>query len=255
MRYIISASTDIGTKKSTNQDSLSVTKMSSSVGEIVFAVLCDGMGGLKKGEVASASVVQAFDTWVKEKLAHLLTKGISNDEICDQWSSIIRTQNNKVMSYGRNHGVNVGTTVVAMLLIGNRYYIGNVGDSRAYEIKEDVNQLTHDHTVVAREVELGILTKEGAASDPRRNVLLQCIGASDEVKPEFYFGEIKKDAVYMLCSDGFIHEITESEIYDSLDPIKMNDSERMKNNIDSLIELDKQRMEKDNISVIAIKAF
>ena len=255
MQYIISASTDVGIKKSTNQDSLSVLKMNSSIGELVFAILCDGMGGLKKGEVASASVIKAFDPWVKDKLGSLLAHGFNSDDIYTQWDDIIRTQNNKIMSFGRNLGVSVGTTIVAALFVGNQYYAVNVGDSRAYEIKAEVRQLTHDHTVVAREIELGMLTKEEAESDPRRNVLLQCIGASDEVQPEFYSGSIEKNAVYMICSDGFIHEITEDEIYDVLQPDKMNDSEGMKTNVDSLIERDKNRKEKDNISVITIRTF
>lgn len=132
MQYIISASTDVGIKKSTNQDSLSVLKMNSSIGELVFAILCDGMGGLKKGEVASASVIKAFDSWVKDKLGSLLAHGFNSDDIYTQWDDIIRTQNNKIMSFGRNLGVSVGTTIVAALFVGNQYYAVNVGDSRAY---------------------------------------------------------------------------------------------------------------------------
>ena len=99
----------------------------------------------------------------------------------------------------------MGTTVTAMILTGGYYYIVNVGDSRAYEICSNLQVLTRDQTVVAREVEQGLLTLEQAETDPRRSVLLQCIGASDVVYPDFFLGEVKKDAVYMLCSDGFRH--------------------------------------------------
>ena len=131
----------------------------------------------------------------------------------------------------------------------------NVGDTRAYEIGDTVTVLTKDQTVVAREVELGHLTPEEAEKDSRRSVLLQCIGASDEVYPDMFFGDTKLNAVYMLCSDGFRHEITEDEIYQYLNPNVMIDADEMKRNMDSLIDLNKQRQERDNISVVSIRTF
>lgn len=131
----------------------------------------------------------------------------------------------------------------------------NVGDTRAYEIGDTVTVLTKDQTVVAREVELGHLTPEEAEKDSRRSVLLQCIGASDEVYPDMFFGDTKLNAVYMLCSDGFRHEITENEIYQYLNPNVMVDADGMKRNMDSLIDLNKQRQERDNISAVSIRTF
>lgn len=131
----------------------------------------------------------------------------------------------------------------------------NVGDTRAYEIGDTVTVLTKDQTVVAREVELGHLTPEEAEKDSRRSVLLQCIGASDEVYPDMFFGDTKLNAVYMLCSDGFRHEITENEIYQYLNPNVMVDADGMKRNMDSLIDLNKQKQERDNISAVSIRTF
>ena len=145
--------------------------------------------------------------------------------------------------------------MTVMLLTSERYYILNVGDTRAYEICERVTVLTKDQTVVAREVEQGILTEEQAKTDSRRSVLLQCIGASDDVYPEMFFGDTKLNAVYMLCSDGFRHEITEDEIYSYLNPGVMTDENGMKHNMDTLIEINKQRKERDNISVVSIRTF
>lgn len=125
----------------------------------------------------------------------------------------------------------------------------------SYEIGDTVTVLTKDQTVVAREVELGHLTPEEAEKDSRRSVLLQCIGASDEVYPDMFFGDTKLNAVYMLCSDGFRHEITENEIYQYLNPNVMVDADGMKRNMDSLIDLNKQRQERDNISAVSIRTF
>ncbi len=255
MNFIVSANTDIGLVKSTNQDSLSVKVINTSIGRMSFAILCDGMGGLAKGEVASASVIRAFEAWVTNDLPLLCSAPIDGSTIKTQWEKILLDQNNSIKTYGARQGVKLGTTAVVMLLTETNYFIMNVGDSRAYEISDTLLQLTNDQTFVAREVALGNMTPEQAEVDERRSVLLQCIGASEEVYPDFFVGTAKENATYMLCSDGFRHEITPNEIFAKLQPsVLLNDSIMNQNTVD-LIELNKQRNERDNISVILVRTF
>ena len=255
MNFIISASTDVGIVKSTNQDSLTTMVMNTPLGRMAFSVLCDGMGGLEKGEVASASVINAFRNWAMHELPQLCNAPLEDATIRHQWDAIITRLNQSIKTYGARQGVRLGTTAVVMLLTQSRYYIMNVGDSRAYEITTGVHQLTSDQTFVAREIALGHMTPEEAAHDSRRNVLLQCVGASDSVYPDMFFGEVRKDAVYMLCSDGFRHEITQEELFAYLQPGVLLDEETMQRNATSLIELNKQRQERDNISVALVRTF
>lgn len=255
MNFIISATTDIGLTKKTNQDSYNISVSTTSIGKVALAILCDGMGGLQKGEVASSSLVNAFSKWMKNKLPEIIANGISDSVIRSEWVSIITEYNEKIKNYGKSYGISLGTTATILLLTPTRYYIANVGDTRAYEIQNGVTILTKDQTLVAREVEMGIITPEEAETDPRRSVLLQCVGASDDVYPDLFFGETKKDAVYMLCTDGFRHEITEEEIYAYLNPSVMLDADGMKRNMDSLIEINKQREERDNITVLTVRTF
>lgn len=255
MNFIISANTDIGISKSTNQDSLTNMLINTPQGRMVFTVLCDGMGGLDKGEVASASVINAFRSWALNELPKLCTAPLEDAVIRSQWDAIVTHQNNLIKTYGARQGVRLGTTVVAMLLTQNRYYILNVGDSRAYELTGTLRQITADQTFVAREIAAGHMTPEEARVDPRRNVLLQCVGASDEVYPDMFFGDVLPNAVYMLCSDGFRHEITPEEIYEKLQPGVLFDDYTMQQNTISLIELNKQRRENDNISVALVRTF
>ena len=254
LNYIISANTDIGTTKNTNQDSLSVKILNTPVGRMAFAVLCDGMGGLDKGEVASAAVINAFNEWVTQELPKICGEQLADDVIRMQWSSIITNMNQKIKSYGARQGVKLGTTAVIMLITDNRYYIMNVGDSRAYEISNTITQLTNDQTFVAREIAMGNMTPEQAETDSRRNVLLQCVGASDEVYPDMIYGETKQNAVYMLCSDGFRHVISRTEMLNGLGILNAKTSEEMAANIRSLIELAKARGEQDNISALLVNA-
>ncbi len=255
MNFIVSANTDIGITKSTNQDSLSVKVINTSQGRMVFAILCDGMGGLDKGEVASASVIKAFDNWVYNDLPLLCNAPITDSVIRNQWDKILAEQNKIIGSYGARLGTRMGTTAVVMLLTQTRYYIMNVGDSRAYELTNGVKQITADQTFVAREVALGNMTEEQAKVDERRSVLLQCIGASDEVYPDMFFGDVQQNAVYLLCSDGFRHEITADEIYAKLQPNVLLDENSMNVNTIELIETNKQRQERDNISVVLVRTF
>ena len=255
MNFIVSANTDIGIIKNTNQDSLSVKVINTSIGRMSFAILCDGMGGLAKGEVASASVIRAFDKWVNNELPHLCNVPHKQDVIKVQWEKILLDQNNIIKTYGARQGVKLGTTAVIMLITESQYFIMNVGDSRAYEFTDVIVQLTNDQTFVAREVALGNMTPEQAEVDERRSVLLQCIGASEEVYPDFFVGETKLNATYMLCSDGFRHEITPDEIFEKFQPGVLLDDSTMNQNTLDLIELNKQRNERDNISVVLVRTF
>ncbi len=256
MNFIISATTDVGTTKQTNQDSLTVKTIQTCQGRMVLAVLCDGMGGLQKGEVASASVVRAFEQWMFEQLPQLCAAGpIEDAAVRAQWTELVTAQNKAIGAYGARQGIRLGTTVVAVLLTQSRFYALNVGDSRLYELTDGIRCITQDQTVVAREVAQGLLTPEQARVDPRRNVLLQCVGASETVVPDFFFGRTLENAVYLLCSDGFRHEIFPEEIFGLLQPAVLPDSATMERNARALVDCDMQRGERDNISVALVRTF
>ncbi len=255
MDFIVSASTDTGLIKSTNQDSYNVRVFDTKQGKIVLAVLCDGMGGLDKGEVASASLVNAFCRWADERLATICKEKIRDEDIRRDWTKIVNDYNEKIKIYASSFKTNMGTTVTAILISEERYYIINIGDTRVYELNDELRIITKDQTMVAREVELGNMTWEEARKDPRRSVLLQCVGASEVLEPDMFFGDTKLNAVYMLCTDGFRHEITNDEIFKYLGPEVLTNSAIMKQNMDYLVNLNLERQERDNISVITIRTF
>ena len=146
----------------------------------------------------------------------------------------------------------MGTTFSGILFAEDKYLIVHVGDSRVYQIGATMNQLTTDQTFVAREISRGTMTIEQAKSDKRRNLLLQCIGASTTVEPQVLIGNVEKGA-YLICSDGFRHEITENEMFESLNPVNLMNEKSMLNNTRYLIDLVKRRNEKDNISAVVVK--
>lgn len=253
MRYVATADTDIGISKDTNQDSVLIKHASTDKGEVLLAVVCDGMGGLSKGELASATVIRAFADWFDNELPFEL-ENVDLNVIGAKWSLMLKELNAQILEYSKSNALEgVGTTFSGILFVDDQYIIGHVGDTRVYHIGSALTQLTTDQTFIAREISRGTITLEQAKTDKRRNLLLQCIGASKTVEPQIIIGNADKGA-YMLCSDGFRHEITEGEMYESLNPINLMNKDAMHNNAKYLIEQVKRREEKDNISVVLIKA-
>ncbi len=252
MEFIVSAISDIGISRKVNQDALFAAKMKTSSGNLVFAVMCDGMGGLSQGEIASASVVNAFKEWYHKKLPLLLKSGLEDKTIVEQWTQVVQDINSRIRKHGEKSNSRLGSTVTVMLLSEYRYYLMNIGDTRAYLFKNGVNQLTVDHTLVEQQIRLGKLTREQAESSSIRSVITRCVGVTEEVYPDFFFGKIDDNAVYLLCTDGFRHKIKESEMHTQLCSDVSKTSGELWQKLSVLVGMNKQRKEKDNISVIAV---
>lgn len=258
MGFLSIAHTDIGIRKNTNQDSVLIKEASTDYGKIHLSVICDGMGGLAKGEVASATLIRAFSRWFEKRFPFILYEErnegrIDYNVLQKSWNQLIDEINVIIADYGEKCQAPCGTTLAVLLLAEGEYYIANVGDSRVYLLREDMKSLTKDQTFVQREVDEGRMSLEEAAKHPQKNVLLQCVGASPVVVPDFYKGTYKEGDVFVLCSDGFRHVITQDEFMKILNPQSLDTEKAMKDAAIYCTELNKQRKENDNISVIIIK--
>lgn len=253
MKFLTAYHTDVGLRKKTNQDSLLIMQAETGVGPALLASVCDGMGGLAKGEVASAVMVRGLSAWFREKLPTLLAEGLTEDRLWASWDEMVHAAANRIDEYGASIHVEMGTTAAVLLVVGERYYILNVGDSRVYAITNQVNQLTKDQTYVQREIDMGRMTPEQAARDPQRNVLLQCIGVIKVIQPDYFSGRVAPGQSFLLCCDGFRHVISNQEIYQSLNPRTAADERTMQANLAQLTELNKRRREMDNITAVLIR--
>ena len=261
MGFIVDAYSDRGIKKNVNQDALLVKQGNvDGIGNICIGVLCDGMGGLSSGEVASSSFIDRMDEWFKNELPALL---VDNDRtvplngeiyMCNasdlkkkievSWKRIIFDMNNKIMSYGVEKGIRLGTTVVAIIIIGDTYLSMNVGDSRGYKFDtKSIEMVSHDHSYVQQQVELGRMTIEEAELSDKKSVLLQCIGASKKVEPEFFTGKFNRNIHFVLCSDGFWRKLKPQEIMFIAPQPK---------GLEKLTQMAMDRGENDNISSLII---
>lgn len=253
MVYMAAAVTDAGIIKKINQDSLTVKIVQTPKGQVCMAVICDGLGGLSLGEVASANAVLTFDYWLKEQFLQTNIEWTQKN-IIDSWQKIIADLNGKIMNFGLKHGIETGTTLTAALFFDDKFYVAHIGDTRVYEIKDCCRQLTKDQTVTEKALEQGIITKEQAINDSRKNVLLQCVGVTKNLMPDFYCGNVTDNAAYLLCSDGFRHLISSEEIYKFCNSSKNLSQSAMEKKLLKLVECNKKRGESDNISAILIQA-
>lgn len=255
MNFITATHTDVGTRKKTNQDSMLVMQASTDRGQVLLASICDGMGGLSKGEVASASMVNALVKWFTQKFPELLSRGLPEQELWNQWNELIVNTNRIIGDYGVREHTSLGTTCTAILIVGSDYYIMNIGDSRIYLFSDNIYQLTKDQTYVQREIDAGRMTPEQSLTDPNRSVLLQCIGASNIVTPVFGHSTAAPNEVFMLCCDGFRHVITPQEFYQAFNPSVITTKAVMQQKMKDLTELNIARGEDDNISVILVRTY
>ena len=255
MDYTLAVHTDIGTQKPGNQDSLCVRRaVSPEGGEILLAAVCDGMGGLSKGEEASARLITALEHWFDSHL-ELIAQARDFTEARRQLTDLIAAQNRQIAEYAQAAGVQMGSTLTALLAVGRRCLTVNVGDSRIYLIKDGrAIQLTADQSLVEREIRQGRITREEAKHHPQRNVLLQCVGIGREVTPVFGENTVENGGVYVICSDGFCHELTDEELAGALLYQAMGTADDMRRALVELTERCKARGEGDNITAVAVKA-
>ena len=253
MKFTTANYTDIGTRKKTNQDSMLIMQADTDMGPVLMASVCDGMGGLAKGEVASTAMVRMLSNWFQTELPTLLSKGLPADQLRDSWERLVTEASHKISAYGSQIRVDMGTTAVVLLIVRETYYIFNVGDSRVYLIADTIYQLTKDQTFVQNEIDNGRMTEAEAMMSPKKSVLLQCIGASSVARPDFVAGGVAPGQVFMLCCDGFRHVIQPSEFYDAFHFKAMKNKAVMEKAARQMTELNISRGEDDNISVILVK--
>ena len=224
MKYTVGCVSDIGIKRTSNQDSFCYELATYQGHNIAFMVICDGMGGFSKGELASAEAVKTFDHWFLNRMPQILKAGFSAEALREEWYSMAENINRRISEYAVSHGLKMGTTLTA-----------------------DVIQLTHDHTVVQREIDSGNLSPADALHDTRQHILLQCLGAGRDITPDFTVGTIHPGSGYLLCSDGFRHKFSSEEML-QLAPSPGATGKKLEKKLRSAIEQIKARGETDNIT-------
>lgn len=228
----IAGKTDTGKKRSMNEDSFHAEQ----INNIHLAVVCDGVGGAKAGEVASAIGVNSFVETFKKLLD---SKGLQNPSDIDSnnyynnddnkndknerndfkyilVSSVAKANEDIFTASKEKDKRGMGTTMVACVFDkdADEYYAVNVGDSRLYiidEKKQELTQITKDHSLVQDMVDIGVLTKEQAEKSPKKNIITRVLGMDYEIDVDFY-NDKYESGTFLLCSDGLNDYVSEDDI-------------------------------------------
>ena len=246
MDLIVSGNTDIGRKRSTNQDSYYLGHATK------LFIVADGMGGHNGGDIASQMAVRDLPEFVKNHLQMEPTQLLK---------AAIADTNNSIKKYGEKHAelAGMGTTVVCFFFKGQNLYIGNVGDSRAYLIKQQrIFQLSSDHSLVQEKLNLGVYTREQAALDSQRNILVRTVGFESDVEIDVFVYKVNKNDLFLSCSDGLHGKVSDEDIVYIINKHIPDPSNATQSNLDkAVLELIAQANEnggQDNITAILVAA-
>jgi serine/threonine protein phosphatase PrpC len=238
------AATDIGCHRGNNEDSFGYDA------EQHLYVVCDGMGGSAAGEVASGMAVRALiETF--ESLAIQAANNGQELPVEQRLLYSIHEANRIVRSASEVNPElhNMGTTLVCACLNEHRIIIGNVGDSRAYLVRNGVcTQITLDHSLLDEQVRQGLITPEMAAASNLQSVITRAIGTADEVEADLFAAELNLNDMFLLTSDGLTRYATPEDIARAAAP----DAE-LSTICQTLIDHAKQRGGADNITCMMLR--
>lgn len=257
MDYVFSYATTEGAVRKVNQDSLFIVTAEYKNEKILFAAVCDGVGGMSAGETASGFVCRRMVDWFEGDFADMMRNNSSVLDIRASLDEKLHELNDRMNSFADRNGIGMGTTVTAMLVIPQlgRMLTAHAGDSRLYKITDSsADVLTADHSIVGQDVRSGKITEEMAENDSRQNQLTNCIGAGlTDTSYDYSISEYDGNECYMLCSDGFRKKITRDEIMNSLCPSANISENDMSAHLNALVEKDMKCGEKDNITALLVR--
>jgi protein phosphatase len=198
--------TDIGMVRSVNQDSIFFSDK--SIGNLPnLYIVADGMGGHKAGDYASSHAVEWFVDYVSncqyQNPITILKTGITkvNGMLLEQ-------------STAHEELKGMGTTFVVAVILPDKMYVANIGDSRLYVMGEEPRQVTLDHSLVEELIRTGQLDRRKVRFHPEKNIITRALGTGKEAIPDFFEIQLKEKEKVLLCTDGLTNMIEDDEIRD-----------------------------------------
>lgn len=233
------ALTDIGKKRNMNQDCVFASTDPVGAFPDLF-ILADGMGGHQAGDYASKCFI--------ETLAGFIGKTEDAEPVTVLGQGI--SYANQVI-YNKAAGdpdlAGMGTTCVCATITGSTLTVANIGDSRLYLIRDEIDQITRDHSLVEELVALGEITRDSEAYRTRKNIITKAVGIERDVRADFFDEELRDGDYVLLCSDGLSNMVPDAEI---LRIVRGSGSLRKK--CEKLVKEANKNGGSDNIAVILI---
>ena len=239
--------TDIGLVRKVNEDSFSCEKLE-GIDDSYLYIVADGMGGHNAGEVASSMAVQEVTSYIRENIE---TLKLGDKEIQDLIRNAILHANEKVYktSILKSNCLGMGTTLSMVLVKDSSIFIGHVGDSRIYLIREnEIKRITEDHSLVAELIKSGSIKPEDANNHPQKNVITKALGTEYTLEPDVSQSDIQSGDFILICTDGLSNAVYEEDmIYTIVNTSDLNDA------CELLINKAKESGGFDNITAVVIQ--
>ena len=237
--------TDSGLVRKDNQDAYATAYFAES--GYTVAVVCDGMGGVKGGHLASCIAVETYLAETRK----ILSAEMTTMQLQQASSFAVAVANeavyNKAQETGEYHGM--GTTLVSAICYDGGAVISNVGDSRAYHITaEGIRRITKDHSLVEALVRRGDITEEEARVHPNRNVITRALGPEKTEECDSFVTELKQGEYLLLCTDGLINTVSDQEIL-----YEVIHNGEVENCLERLLAISKSRGAPDNVTAVLLK--
>lgn len=234
---------DTGKVRAQNQDVYRIEELDRHT---VLAAVCDGMGGAKSGNIASRLAIDVF----VDEVARSYKASLSQEQIVQLLEGAVKLANFTVYDQARQFEdfAGMGTTLVAALISGKNVTVVNVGDSRCYRItREDIRQVTVDHSLVQMMVDRGDLTPEEAKVYPGKNYITRAVGTEPTVESDIFTLRVDRGDAILLSSDGLHNEVEEQEILFEVVHGVNND-----NCCQRLLDIANMRGSPDNVTTVLV---
>lgn len=229
---------DIGTTRDINQDDIALCCYEKDGENFVLGVMCDGIGGMQHGEIASQLVCQGLREWFENIVSWINMKKMNEKILYAHLKDTVEALNQNVLDIYLNRRIRTGTTMSLIMIFRNKYYVIQVGDSRVYKYNKKLVQLTKDATIFDN------------TGEKTRQYLTNFMGKDEEISFTSSQGKIKNGDIFIFCSDGFYHQFIPTDLREVV--LAQNNHEITEQCI-KLVNFMKHRGEKDNISVGIIK--
>ena len=239
--------TDVGLVRGHNEDSIGENR------DLGLAVLADGMGGHRGGEVASAIAVSTILETLDNELKNIKSgdvdevSGYSLESIAVNDAVIKANENVFTSSIENSQYRGMGTTVVVLLFHNDHFTVAHVGDSRLYRYRDGaLEQITRDHSLMQELVDRGFYTDDQARESLNKNLVTRAIGAEEFVEVDVHEDIAHPGDIYLLCSDGLTDMLEDDDIKNTI----VDNGEDLEKIASELIRLSNEAGGKDNISAV-----
>ncbi|MBE6951589.1 MAG: Stp1/IreP family PP2C-type Ser/Thr phosphatase [Ruminococcaceae bacterium] len=236
---------DTGRVRAQNQDAFRIEELDRHT---VLAVVCDGMGGAKSGNIASRLAIDVF----VDEVVRSYKSSMNQEQLEQLLQGAVKLANFTVYDQAQQFEdfAGMGTTLVAALLSGKNATVVNVGDSRCYHItREDIRRITVDHSLVQMMVDRGDLTAEEARDYPGKNYITRAVGTEPTVESDVFAIRVERGDALLLSSDGLHNEVDDQEILFEVVHGVNND-----NCCQRLLDIANMRGSPDNVTSVLVMA-